>query len=850
MKGSVAQVPRVVNEAEGAVEVFFKKGDCLGSIHDEYTEKRSAVGIGDGSHPIFARIVVKDVEVPDPALRHALLNHHGYVRRRRGDVVQICFDPTPRGHNLRKSSALKERESGNTFYKDMASWQLKKKCEDKMLASTGKRDAMIAQIISDDKDLAQEKGAILKFRLCPASTMIGSFLQAPHSATKTDAPPPIKIINEALGSTKCRLMSYTEALYVLSRKPSVVEQILCSVPAIGKHESIGVRLFLALQAVFKEHELEKAGQTTDPAETKPAEDAQATQKPSGYKSAVAGRWQKATAKLSSVLTAGGGQSRLTCRDEAELLCNELHMLSEGVPVHEEDMDNPVLFDRVARAAAAATEHMREWRLLFVVTEWLQVSPTCSALEYMIRRLERHCREEDSQISYCMNQCTDAIHVKMTKIMQAGEESGNLDLLALASRQDLTSNCKVEVLITFLAPEYLPDPDDVDDGELVTHIARVMERCQEFRVENHSSSSLGSSSAAGEIDGKRYCPRCCMWKLSHGFYQVDWNKANAVIICKDCKKHQGFLFVELVKFIYGMPLGVVDRILVEMYAITDELREKGEDFFQDCLQSLQDMMKVINGHSERRFFESEKRFASALQALKFAKERSAHAKTCDVSLTACLDTLIEESLKWWLLRMCRHLVRPFRSHCNAQTRKLREAIVQGNKGTQMGCVRVGSRFKGANMASDVVVKWWINLKQQQGLASRADDTSDSDEEGDAKPGPTLKEQNTRKMPRLDGLLNYSEFEMLLCSSGGASLGCDRSKMLRLFHALDCDRSGKVSMLEVAEVSQALREICQAIRSGGNRKLDISDVRLDLRRQCRALAHKFTVPEPNESVRVFF
>ena len=30
-----------------------------------------------------------------------------------------------------------------------------------------------------NKDLAQEKGAILKFRLCQGSTMIGSFLQAP-----------------------------------------------------------------------------------------------------------------------------------------------------------------------------------------------------------------------------------------------------------------------------------------------------------------------------------------------------------------------------------------------------------------------------------------------------------------------------------------------------------------------------------------------------------------------------------------------------------------------------------------------------------------------------------------------
>merc|ERR1719487_259131 len=61
------------------------------------------------------------------------------------------------------------------------------------------------------------------------------------------------------------------------------------------------------------------------------------------------------------------------------------------------------------------------------------------------------------------------------------------------------------------------------------------------------------------------------------------------------------------------------------------------------------------------------------------------------------------------------------------------------------------------------------------------------------------EGQRKKTRLDGQLDFAEFEQLLMSSGGAAYGCDRLKMRALFESMDSCGEGKVGLTELLEVT---------------------------------------------------
>eukprot|EP00746_Dinoflagellata_sp_MGD_P131706 gnl/MRDRNA2_/MRDRNA2_65477_c0_seq2.p1 gnl/MRDRNA2_/MRDRNA2_65477_c0~~gnl/MRDRNA2_/MRDRNA2_65477_c0_seq2.p1 ORF type:complete len:962 (+),score=179.09 gnl/MRDRNA2_/MRDRNA2_65477_c0_seq2:342-2888(+) len=786
-------------------------------------------------------------------MKNAIINRHGYVRRRAGDIIQICFDPTPRGHNVRDKDSAAQRAKtakNRNEYKNMATAKLWVKCADRMIIPEGSCNHIIDLLRKDDEDITQERGAILKFRVNKGSGF-GAVAKEKDKKNDEDDLPVVKLVPESVGSTTCRLMSYTEVEYVLRKNPSIVEFILCSVPVLGKHGSIGVRLYSTLQSILKEKQDAERGASRGGHDD------------SADRSALGRHKRNAMAAIHIARAFQQSLDFVGLRDEAELLCNELHQLAEGEPLGDEDIkddEKQKHFDCVARAAAAAIENIREWRLLFVVQEWLEVSPSCSSLEYMIKRLEQHCKEEEQLISESMRRVAESLKVKIRRVLGDGHKDGNLDLFKLASNSDLTANEKLEVLIVAMAPEHLPEEGElVNDWVLLGQMNKIHKRVGEMLGEKRAVADPVKHEDV-PMNDRIACVRCGIYKLTSAFSNLDQGRKDRAI-CRECRAHQGFLFGELVAFLGSMPVSVVDRVLSDIHIDFDEVErsvkrrsdddESGGggyfealDFFGSSLPIVLELQRVINNSNERRFLSSEIAFARILQNLREAKEESAHGNGL---LENTLDEFESTAMMWWTLRICRHLMKPFRAHSFAHGEKLREVFVERGKGSKMEKVKSQSRFHSHLSISKTVSLWWTKFKQDMDL-DRVDDSSDDDDEDLQKTGAQKIKENAAK--RLDGLLNYHEFEMLLCASGGASLGCDRGKMHRLFNALDCCGSGKVSNLEVSEVSQALRKLCQGVRSKTKSwKLNMIDVRQDIRSKFKAMERKHEMPEQKEVVWVF-
>lgn len=304
-----------------------------------------------------------------------------------------------------------------------------------------------------------------------------------------------------------------------------------------------------------------------------------------------------------------------------------------------------------------------------------------------------------------------------------------------------------------------------------------------------------------------------------------------------------MFCELMAFISDVPVSVLDRVLSEIRIVTDDVGERAEIFFGSSLPTVLELQTVIHSHSERYFFDSEVAFARVLLNLREARTLASSGTSC--ALESKLDAFESDAIMWWLLRMGRHLIRPFRAHSSAHGEKVRDILTAGVQAlTTKGSCRFTSRLA----LSKIVYLWWNEFKR--GMEIPRDESSDEeDEEDDKKLSGTGNVQNSAAK-RLDGLLNYHEFETLLCASGGASLGCDRVKMHMLFDALDCCGGGKVSTLEIAEVSETLRRVCHKVKAKvNNRKMTMEDVRWDIIRQFKTMSHKHSVPVKGELVKFY-
>lgn len=738
--------PRVLQEAvkgrdvEGRISGIQKAS----SITKVYNEVRRKLGHGDGLRG--CRVVVREVTNCTKEVRNAIFERHGFLRRRVGDRVQVCLDETPRGQRVRnelapsfapqsqRATVFEANSKVDISYQSCSVDDLRKACYARLLDPTGDKQKLVKRLMKDDEDLADESGTVLNFCLAKPGSSEGAFVEWKGDEGMGKVVPAVHLRTESYVEKTPSELTLDGILFVNVRNPNIVRSILVSIPGRAGHPSKG-RLLLA--TIHKIAELQNELKS----ETK------------GNQSLNFSKSRSKTMELGN--DSVHAEEFMQLFEEGESLCEELSHLA-SYSTRDSARDEFAPDDAELLSVSIAVKQLQRYRFLLCVEEWLYVTPSINCLQYMMSRLENHCKGELDELDQHVQHTRSSVEAKLNRVVSLGLASitgRGVNVADLCCRQDMNADEKLLALLMALIPEQEPG-EEAGEGDQSSEDAATREIANRMREVDHESAS-------------------------------------------ERMKRQGFIFSELIQLCAQMPPPVLERLLDEFPAQWQEEMAKNKRSKKEMYA----LVRIMINHTVRTFLQNESKFSVSFKKL---QEATATSSLADQPTMKSFEA---KACEWWVLRMCRHLIHPYhrRKATGGASNFLRKSPKRAStspalsrKGTKNLVQDYDSEFMHSHHKLGILHMWSRKVRNENDVERDSDSSSDSDSEreysGD-KPSQS----------RLDGQLDSKEFEELILNSGGASFGCDRHRMVALFRSMDTCGEGAVDISTLYDITTTFAEV---------------------------------------------